>query len=504
MRALAIVAGFLLIGTSVCLAQAPPEPKPPANTALHQQLEELKAKYGAKSEDASLNSPEIVLQPKPGRQNLNLSGDPRAIYSQIASAFGLQATFDESVKTRFVRFSLQNVDFSTAMEVAGLMTNSFYIPETSKEFLVAANTAANRRDLSRMLERTFYLSNATTPQELTDVVNLLRTVLEIRYVVQQPGTNSITVRADQDTMRQAEQLLGQLDSARPQVMLDIEALEVNTSSSRNLGLNLPLSFQTFSIPSNILQLLNSPSAQSIIQQFFASGGTDLTQLAALIGQSSSQLQALLANPVVTYGGGLTLMGLSIPRLTANFSLNTSKVTTLENASLEASQGNPATFHVGNRYPVLTQSFSSGISVPGSNIGVVGAIPGFTYEDLGVELKAKPQIHGDSAVTLDIELSVKSLGSQAFNGVPVIQNRQYKGMIMVKDGEPAVIAGTLSTSESKSLVGPPGLGSIPGLNRLVSDEIKSHDRTELIIIVTPRIDRAKMITEAPPIMAKPAR
>jgi len=501
MRVLAIAAGFILASASVCLAQNVPAVAPPAtlpNPALHQQLEELKAKYGAKPD--ALNSTEIVLQPKPGRQNINVMGDTRSLYNNIATAFGLRVTFDESIKSRNVRFNLQNVDLKTAVEAAGLMTHTFVTPVTSKEFLVATDTVQKRRELERMLERTFYLSNATTPQQITDIVNLLRTLLEIRHVVPQPGTSSITVRANQSTMHEAEELVSQLDLPAPQVTLDIQAFEVNTSMQRDLGVSLPLQFQMFNINSNILALLNSPDAQSAIQQFLNSGGANLGQLAALVGQSQNELQSLLANPVATFGGGLTLMAVGIPPVTANFSQNSSRVTTLEQATLQASQGNPATFHVGNRYPVLTQSFSSGLSAPGINIGLVGTIPGFTYEDLGVLVKAKPQIHGISAVTLDMEMSIKSLGSQVLNGVPVIQNREYKGVITVKDGEPAVLAGTLSNSETRSFMGPPGIGSIPVLNKLVSTEIKSHDQTELVIVVTPHIRSARTATDAPPIVA----
>jgi general secretion pathway protein D len=504
MRTLAIVAGLLLAGASACFAQAAPAATAPTpNSTLHQQLEELKTKYGAKT-DAPVNSPEIVLKPKPGRQSFSTFGDTRSVYTAVANAFGLRVTFDESLKSRNVRLPLKDVDFETAMNAVALMTNTFWVPVTSKEFLVAPDTAQKRRELSRTLERTFYLSNATTPQDFTDIVNLLRTIFEIRYIVAQPASNSITVRADAATVHQAETLLDQLDLAQPQVMLEIEAIEVNTSTQRNVGVSLPLQFQMFNIPPSILALLASGNAQNLIQQFLNAGGTDLSQLAALAGQSSSQIQSLLANPIVTFGGGLTLFGVSVPPLTANLSLNESKITTLEKASIEASQNNPASFHVGNRYPILTQSFSSGLAATGVNIGVVGAIPGFTYEDLGVLLKAKPRIHGSTAVTLDMELTIKSLGAQVVNSIPVIQNREYKGAIMVKDGEPAVIAGMISKGESKSLVGPPGIGSIPGLNRLVSDEIKSKDTTELIITITPHIQRAKLVTDAPPMVVNPAR
>lgn len=517
MRVLAIVAGSLLIAASLCSAQSSPAaaPAPQGNPLLQQQLEELKAKYGKAKLDESRVT-EVVLQPKPGQQTFNLTGDTRTVYSAITTAFGVRASFDDSTPGRSLRFSLENVDFNTAMDTAALMSGTFWFPAEADRVVIAADNQQKRRELEPVLERTFYLSDAATTQDLTDVVNTLRTIFEIRFVVQQPGSNSITVRTDQRTMHAVERLLNELNLSRSQVMLDVQVFEIDRSMQRNLGINLPLQFQMFNIPAGVLTLLNTPNIQSLLQQLGTGGLSNLSNLsglsslannsalAALLGQYQNQLQSLLANPVATFGGGLTLMGVSIPPLTANFSLNESRATSLESLTIQASEGNPASIHIGSRYPVLTQSFSSGVNVPGFNIGVSGIVPGFTYEDLGVSLKAKPKIHGTEAVTLDTEMSIKSLGTTSFNGVPVILNREYKGMITVKEGEPAVVAGMISDAEQKSLSGPPGIGNLPVLNKFLSNETTSEDSTELLVVITPHITRAQAGTNAPLIVMSPAR
>ncbi len=508
MRLLPIIAGVLLTFASVCPAQVNgSQPTTPASNApqtehnpvLQQQLEELKIKYGKAQIDPS-SVTEIQLRPKSGRQTLNLTGDTRSIYNGIANAFGLRAIFDESTPSRTIRFSLQNVDFRTAIDTAALMTRTFWFPVTPDSFKVAADNAQKRRELEPMLERTFYLPDTITPTDLQDVVNVIRTIFEVRYIVQQPNANSITVRAEQRKVHDIERLLAGLDMSRPVVMLEIEAVQVNSSMQRQLGINLPLQFQMFNIPAGVLELLKIPGIQDILQQITQGGlnGANSSTVAALLGQYQNQLQALLANPIATFGGGLTFMGVGIPPATANFSHNESRATVLEKLTLQASEGNPATLHIGNRYPIITQSFSSGINVTGLNIGIVGAIPGFTYEDLGVRLKTKPVVHG-STVTLDSELAIKALAGQSLNGNPIISNREYKGAITVKDGEPAVIAGMISKTEQKSLSGPPGIGSLPVLNKLLANENTTDDRTELVIIVTPHITRTKR-TSSPAFVA----
>src|SRR4029077_8648004 len=112
---------------------------------------------------------------------------------------------------------------------------------------------------------------------------------------------------------------------------------------------------------------------------------------------------------------------------------------------EASQGNDATFHIGTKFPILNASFAPVFNSPqlARVLGSQRCVPPFpsvSYEDLGLNVKVKPTIHGNGDVSLVLELQVRSLTGQSNNGVPVISNREYKGSINLQDGEPAVVAG----------------------------------------------------------------
>jgi len=104
----------------------------------------------------------------------------------------------------------------------------------------------------------------------------------------------------------------------------------------------------------------------------------------------------------------------------------------------------------------------------------------------LNLKAKPTIHGDGDVSLQLELQVRSLTGQSANGVPVISNREYKGSITLKDGEPAVVAGEMSMTDTLSMSGIPGLGFLPGLNQAMVNNSKESDTDELMIVITPHV------------------
>jgi type II secretory pathway component GspD/PulD (secretin) len=171
---------------------------------------------------------------------------------------------------------------------------------------------------------------------------------------------------------------------------------------------------------------------------------------------------------------------------------------LERATMLADQGDTATFRLGERYPVMNASYSSIAAVPtqlASLLGTgsaatnsLGTYPSFTYEDLGLTIKAKPTIHSSGNVTLDLDLQLTSLGGSTLNSVPIINNRSYKGVITLQDDEPAIVAGSLSRNEQQSLAGMPGFSHIPLISDLTSNHSNEIDEDEVLLIITPHIVR----------------
>jgi type II secretory pathway component GspD/PulD (secretin) len=205
----------------------------------------------------------------------------------------------------------------------------------------------------------------------------------------------------------------------------------------------------------------------------------------------SQANSIFSQPLATFGGGLTFSGVSLDHLTAALSLNESWSRSLSHVTLRTSQGNEATLHIGERYPILNASYapiynSPQISAVLGNQSYVPPFPSVSYEDIGLSLKAKPVIHGDGEVSLTLELQVRSLTGQSANGVPVISNEEYHGSIRLSDGEPAVIAGEITTNDERSIAGIPGIAAIPGLNFVFSDNNRMKEDDELLIMLTPHV------------------
>jgi general secretion pathway protein D len=437
---------------------------------------------------------EIELQPLDRRADFHFRGGSRELLTQIATTFGLTATVDESVAARNVRFDIQDVDFYTAVQAACQVTKSFWSPVVEKQMLFAADTLENHKQYDRIAARTFLIPDASSPQELNEIANVLRNLFEIRFLAQQPNSKTITVRGPQTMVDAATSFLQSLDSDAPQVLLDIKVYQVSRTFTRDVGMHVPYNFQLFNIPASALTALGGQNLQDLINQLIANGGinqANSTALSALLAQAQNQQNSIFSQPLATFGNGKTLFGLSLDQLTATLALNSSSVTNLEHATLRAGQNKDASFRVGSRYPILNASFApifntAAISRAIGNNSFQAAFPSFNYEDLGLILKAKPHIHGNSDVGLDLEMQIRALGGTSLNGVPVITNREYKGSITLADGEPAVVAGAVSRTEIRNLTGVPWIGNVPGLNQLSNMKHKEEDDDELLVVITPHL------------------
>ena len=458
---------------------------------------------------------EIDLRPNPGRQNFHYTGDTRGLMELVTRNFGLTATFDESFKPRAVKFNIDDLDFAGAISLASRFAGAMWSPLSEKQILIAQDTPENHRLFERMSLRTFYLPDIGTPQEMNEIVAVLRGLFDIRHIVPNAAQSIITVRAPKATLDVATAWLEALGGGRPQLMLDVRAYEVNDSLLRVLGLNLPLQFQVFNIPASALQIAQNPNIQDLINQLIASGGLNQANtqaISALLAQLQSQQQnPLLTQRFATFGGGLTLFGVGIPPLILNASLDKSRVSSIEHMTLRAAEGSAATFRVGSRFPVLNGTFAPLVNTPAindllTNQTFVAAFPSFTFEDLGITLKATPQVHGtpwqprtaardagevhsDTEVTLALELEIRSLSSVSLNGIPVISNRTYTGAVRLREGEPAVVAGMISRSEQRSMSGLPGLGQLAALGRVAVNENKNASDDEILFVITPYVVRS---------------
>jgi general secretion pathway protein D len=440
------------------------------------------------------DSEEIHLQPTKDRASFQFRGDVRTMFTQLASSYGMTVEFDDSVTSQQVRFYVDDVDFETALKLASGVSKTMWTALGARQFFVAKDNTENHKQLDRMSLQTFILPPHSATAEVQDIINTLKSVLEVRFVTSGQTADIIEVRAPQPILAACAKLMAQLTGDHPQVMLDIDVYQISHQLTQNIGVHVPNTFNLYNIPAAALAGLGGQNISQLINQLIASGGINQangTAISSLLAQLGGQGNSIFSNPLATFGGGLTFMGLSLDQLAANLSVNESWVRSLEHLNMRASDSGDATFHLGTRYPILNASYAPIYNSPAiasviGNNSYQAPFPSVSYEDLGLNVKVKPAIHGDGEVSLQLELQVRSLTGQSSNGVPVISNQEYKGSINLKDGEPAAVAGEVTLTEQRSLAGIPGFGFLPGLNQVAAENTRDDEQDELMIVVTPHV------------------
>jgi type II secretory pathway component GspD/PulD (secretin) len=286
------------------------------------------------------------------------------------------------------------------------------------------------------------------------------------------------------TVDAAAQVIDNLMDAKPELLLDVQEVELDTDKTTQYGLNLPNSFTVFNIPSEIRRVLGA-DAQPIIDQLTKTGTIDPSKIppADLANLQGSPL----LSPFVIVGHGMWLTGISTPPISGKLALNSSRAGTLEHATLRAVDGESATFKVGSRYPILTSTFSN-VAFSAQGSAVVGNTPQFQYYDLGLTLKAKPHYQSSGDVRMDLELEIIGLGAASINSIPELTTRSFKANITAKEGEPSVVMGEIDEQETKAIQGYPGLGMIPVVKGIANSHSKERIHNEIVLIITPHVLR----------------
>jgi general secretion pathway protein D len=460
----------------------------------------------------------VVSASRPGVHSFHVRASQRQVIEQVFKGFGLEATVDDSVRSNAVRMDIDDATFRQAMRALSMLTQTFYVPLDPHRVLVARDTAENRGKFVPLEMETIYLSGLSAA-ELTEVANIARNVFEVSQVNADQSANKLTVRAPHDTLAALNETLRHLIEGRNQVLLEVRLIQIAHTSTANTGAQLPQTLTAFNVYAQEQQILNANAA--LVQQIISSGLAapgDVEAIIAILIASGQVTSALFSNGIVLFGGGLTLSGLSPPPISANFNLNSSDSRELDQMQLRLGDGEAGTVRTGEKYPIMTSSFSGlgtgGLNIPGltgagtsSALGGLagllgsstqGLVPQVQYQDLGLTLKATPRVLRSGDVALTIDLKIDALGGSSVNGIPILDDRAYAGVVTLPSGQGIAIVSELDKQESLAISGVPGLSEIPGLNDL-TDKDKQKSYSTLLVVMTPHVIRGTQSAGHTPMM-----
>ncbi len=377
----------------------------------------------------------------------------RDVFTAIARFADINVVFDPSFREAPVTIDLRDATLEQALGAVTASTRNFYRVTAPRTITIIPDTPAKRREYEEEVVRTFYLSNA----DLKETIDLLRMVVDLRRLAPITATNAISIKDTPERIEAAARLIAAIDKARPEVVIDVEVLEVDRTRLLEYGIQL------------------------------ASPGT--SNPAGISGQADVNREDLTLRDLRNLTqAGVFLTG--VPALFYRLMKSDTSTRTLANPQLRAWDGASAQARFGERVPVPMTTFS-----PIATGGVAQQpITSFNYENNGVNIDITPRTHHNADVSLALKVEVSSISGTGFGGLPTFGNRSVQTVIRLKDGETSILGGLIRDDERTVLEGVPGLSDVPVIGRLFARNRRERQETDIILTLTPHIVRVLDLTE----------
>jgi general secretion pathway protein D len=445
----------------------------PASTEIDGALRTIRDQLRAKNAAARLGKTDLqaVIErardlPAPG---LELPTEPsmpaslvfreassRLVFQSIAKLADISLGFDPAFREANVTIDLRNTSLPQALAAVADATRTFLRVTSPRTVLVVPDTPAKRREYEEEVVRTFYLSNA----DLKETIDVLRMVLDARRISPTTANNALTIKDTPERIEAAERVLAAIDKARPEVVIDVELLEVDRTRLLEYGLQI------------------------------ASPGTPPTGLDGSVSIAPDQNQTITLQTLRNLTQSDVIFA-NLPSLYYRLLKADTNTRALANPQLRTMEGMVARARFGERVPVPVTTFTP-IATGGTP---QQPIVSYNYENIGVNIDITPRMHHDDDVTLTIAVNVQSISGTGFGGLPTFANREINTQIRLKSGETNMLAGLIRDDERRVLNGIPGLSDLPIVGRIFGHTRNETTQTDIILTLTPHIVRVLDLNEA---------
>jgi general secretion pathway protein D len=368
----------------------------------------------------------------------------KMVFEVLARQTGINFILDKDVKSDSkTTIFVQEVPIEETIDLVLDQNNLARQILSANMVLIYPNTPAKQKDYEEQIVHTFYLTNAVPK----DVESLLKSMLGAKTLFVDDRTNVVVMRDTPEAVRMAEKLVASIDEPEPEVLIEVEVLEIARSRLLNLGITYPGSITATASP--------------------VGGGSGLV-LSDLSHQNSNTI------------------GISSVSATLNALQTVGTTNTLASPRIRARNKEKAKILIGSRVPVITSSTAL-LSNGTANSSSV------QYLDVGLTLEVQPTVYLDGDVAIKVGLEVSSItntvvvqGTQAYT----IGTRNANTLLRLKDGETQILAGLIQDSDTRNSAGIPGLSEIPIVGRLFGSHNTDREKSEIVLSITPHIIRSQ--------------
>lgn len=366
-------------------------------------------------------------------------GNLQMIFELLSKTTGINFLLDRDIRPDLkTSVFVHQAPLEEAVDLV-LVTNQLRRKVLSpNSVLIYPNTPAKQQEYQDLVIKSFYLVNSDGKQ----VAETLKSLLKAKDVVLDERLNLIVMRDTPEAIRLAERLVAMHDLSEPEVMLELEVLEVKRSRLQELGIQFP---------------------QQVALTVLPSSGSVLT-LDDLSNLSSRQI------------------AVDLPSTLINLRKEVGDVSILANPRIRAKNREKAKVLIGDRVPVITTTSTSTGFVSES----------VSYLDVGLKLEVEPNIYlkDEVAILLSLEVSniVREIRSGAGTLAYQLGTRNASTLLRLRDGETQVLAGLISDEDRRTSSRVPGLGDLPVVGRLFASQKDEKQKTEIVLLVTPRLLR----------------
>ena len=398
--------------------------------------------------------------------NLNIpKQESKVVFETIGKLAGINVLFDSEFEEEEITLEIQNATLHEALDYASLIAKAYWKPLTANAIFVTNDNTNKRRDYQEEVVKTFYLTNAATPQELQEVATAIRGLTDIRRLFAVNSMNALIVRGSPDKIALAEKVINDIDKARPEVIIDVLVLETSKTRNRELGIT-PVS--------------GGANGLSFPVSFTGAG------VGAAGGDGGGAVPLNNLGNLGSRDWSTVLPGAQLTAL-----LSSSDTRLLQSPRIRAADNFQASLRIGDRIPIATGSFGAGVGGIGGMGGGLIANTQFTFTDVGVVLDLTPKMHSDSEISMHIEVEISTVRDFVeIGGIsqPIIGQRRVVHDIRIKDGQASILGGLMQSQLFKTKSGIPFLGDVPILGRLFSSTDTQLSENEILIVLIPHIVR----------------